>query len=79
MGLRLAAELTTAGLLIASGSAWLAIGPAAAALAGVGLGMLLYTVIASPGYFLARRELPAAALFALLTVLTVKALAVDLA
>jgi hypothetical protein len=45
----------------------------------VGLGMLLYTVIVSPGYFLARRELPAAAMFAVLAALAVTALAVVLA
>ena len=42
-----------------------------------GLGMLLYTVIASPGYFLARRDLPAVGMFGV-AALTVTALAVAL-
>ncbi len=49
MGLHLTAEFVTAGLLIASGSAWLAAGSAAGALVAASLGMLLYTVIVSPG------------------------------
>jgi hypothetical protein len=43
-----------------------------------GLGMLLYTVIVSPGYFLARRQLPAAGMFGVLAALTVTALAITL-
>ena len=80
LALHLAAEFVTAGLLIASGSAWLAVGPPpppADAWVAAGLGMLLYTVIASPGYFLARRDLPAVGMFGV-AALTVTALAVAL-
>ena len=78
LALHLAAEFVTAGLLIASGSAWLAVGSAADAWVAAGLGMLLSTVIASPGYFLARREFPAVGMFGVLAALTVTALAVAL-
>ena len=78
LGLHLAGESVTAGLLIASGAAWLVAGSGANALMAAGLGMLLYTVIVSPGYFLARRELPAVGMFAALVALTVTALAVVL-
>jgi hypothetical protein len=64
------------GLLIASGAAWLVADSGANALMAAGLGMLLYTVIVSPGYFLARRELPAVGMFGVLTALTAIALAV---
>jgi hypothetical protein len=51
-GLHLAGEFVTAGLLIASGAAWLITGFGSAnALMAAGLGMLLYTVIVSPGYY----------------------------
>jgi hypothetical protein len=79
LALHLAAEFVTAALLIAAGAAWLAAGPAANAVMAAGLGMLLYTVIASPGYFLARRDLPVVAMFGVLAALTVTALAVVLA
>lgn len=45
----LAAESVTAALLAAGGSTGIAL---------AGLGMLLYSVIASPGYFAARHERP---------------------
>ena len=38
--------------------------------------VLLYTVIVSPGYFLARRDLPVVGMFGILAALTVTALAV---
>lgn len=41
----------------------------------VGLGMLLYTVIQSPGYFVARHELAPVVMFAALAVLTIVAIA----
>ena len=66
----------TAGLLIASGAAWLVAGSGAKALVAAGLGMLLYTVIVSPGYFLARHELPVVGMFGVLAALTVTALVV---
>lgn len=78
LGLHLAGESVAAGLLIASGAAWLAVGAAANAAVAAALGMLLYTVIVSPGYFLARRELPAVAMFGVLVALTVTALAITL-
>jgi hypothetical protein len=71
--LHLAAELVTAALLAIGGGLLVAGGSAGIALAG--LGMLLYTVIASPGYFIARHEWAPAAMFAALAVLTVAALA----
>jgi len=46
-------------------------GRAADAWVAAGLGMLLYTVIAIPGYFLARRDLPAVGMFGVLAALTV--------
>jgi hypothetical protein len=51
-------------------------GSSANAAVAAGLGMLLYTVIASPGYFLARRELPVVGMFDVLAALTAIALAV---
>ena len=51
LGLHLTAEFVTAVLLVASGAARLAAGSAADGLVAAGLGMLLYTVINSPGYF----------------------------
>jgi hypothetical protein len=52
--LHLAAELVTAAALAAGGALLIAGGMTGPALAG--LGMLLYTVIASPGYFIARHQ-----------------------
>ena len=51
--MHLAAELVTAGVLAAGGA--LLIAGESTGLALAGLGMPLYTVIASPGYFVARR------------------------
>ncbi len=72
--LHLAAELATALLLVVGGAVlgrgggrWLAL---------VALGMLLYTVIQSPGYFLTRRELAPVVMFAALGLLTVAAIVV---
>jgi hypothetical protein len=70
--LHLAAELATAALLAAGGALLLAGGAAGVAL--VGLGALLYTVIASPGYFIARHERAPAVMFAVLLVLTAAAI-----
>jgi hypothetical protein len=70
--LHLTAELATAALLATGGivlgrggERWLAL---------VGLGMLLYTVIQSPGYFLARHELAPVVMFAVLALLTIAAI-----
>ena len=72
IGLHLTAELVTAALLIAGGVTLLAHGTVV--VAATALGMLLYTVIASPGYFLARREWAPPIMFGFLTVLTLTAL-----
>jgi hypothetical protein len=76
IGLHLAAELLTAGWLVAAGAALLAAGAGAIPFAAAGLGMLLYTVVQSPGYFIARREPAPVAMFVVLVALTVAALAV---
>ena len=70
--LHLAAELVTAALLVAGGALLSPGGNTGVAL--VGLGALLYTVIASPGYFLARRERAPIVMFAVLLVLTAVAI-----
>ena len=74
IALHLTAELATAVILAVGGAAlarggtrWLAL---------VGLGMLLYTVIQSPGYFVARKEWPPVVMFAVLAVLTTLAIIV---
>jgi hypothetical protein len=71
--LHLAAELVTAGMLITGGALLITGGMTGLALAG--LGMLLYTVMASPGYFMARHLWAPAVVFAVLAVLTVAAVA----
>jgi hypothetical protein len=76
IGLHLTAETLTAVWLVAAGAALLAWGAGAATFAAAGLGMLLYTVVQSPGYFLARREPAPVAMFAVLVVLTATALIV---
>ena len=73
IGLHLAAELATATLL-AVGGILLATG-VSEAVALVGLGMLMYTVIQSPGYFLSRRELLPVVMFAVLAGFTALAIA----
>jgi hypothetical protein len=72
LGLHLTAELLTAGLLVVGGATLLAIGEPY--LVTIGLGMLLYTAIQSPGYFLARGEREPVAMFAVLVATTVVAL-----
>jgi hypothetical protein len=74
MALHLLAEFLTAAWLLAGGVALIIMGTGAAGFAGVGLGMLLYTVIVSPGYFLARREYPPVYVFGGLAALTVVAI-----
>jgi hypothetical protein len=69
LGLHLAAEFATAAALVAGGI--LLLTGAGSGLALVGLGMLLYTVIQSPGYFLARGEREPAVMFGALVALTV--------
>ena len=66
--LHVAGELLTAAALLIGGL-WLIAGEEKM-LALVGLGMLMYTVVVSPGYFVARHELAPVAMFAVLTVMT---------
>jgi hypothetical protein len=68
LGLHLAAELLTAAVLLLGGALLLA--GRAPTVALVGLGMLLYTTIQSPGYFLARGEPGPVAMFAVLVAST---------
>lgn len=74
IGLHLAAEVATAVALVTGGL--LVLTDRSASLLLVGLGMLLYTSIQSPGYFLARRELPPVVMFGGLAVATVVAIVV---
>jgi hypothetical protein len=67
------ARPVTAGLLAAGGVLLIAAGSTGLALTG--LGILLYTVIASPGYFIARHEWAPPAMFAVLAVLAIAAIA----
>ena len=76
--LHLAAEFVTAAALIAAGIVDLSAGADADRWLAVALGMLLYTTIASPGYFVARREWPVVGLFAVLATLTLVSLVVVL-
>jgi hypothetical protein len=77
LGLHLLAELLTAATLLVGGTLLLA--GRAPAVALVGLGMLLYTTIQSPGYFLARGEPGPVAMFGILVATTVVAMALLLA
>ena len=72
IGLHLTAEFVTAALLVAGGIVVLTGGRTV--VLTIALGMLLYTVIQSPGYFLARREWAPVVMFALLGVATVVAI-----
>lgn len=70
--LHLVAEFATAALLLVGGVVALRAGSPSSLL--VGLGMLLYTVVQSPGYFLARRETAPAVMFGVLVVATLGAI-----
>lgn len=72
IALHLTAECLTALILAIGGIVLAQGGPQSLAL--VGLGMLLYTVIQSPGYFLARREMAPVVMFAVLAGLTIAAI-----
>lgn len=74
LALHLTGEFGTAAMLIVAGIALLLVGPNAGVIAGAALGMLLYTAIVSPGYFLNRHETPVVAMFAGLCVATIAAL-----
>ncbi len=73
MRLHLTAEFATAFLLILSGGGSFLV-PSLSALAPVALGMLLYTVINSPGFYAGREDWPMVDMFAVLTVLTLAAI-----
>ena len=77
IGLHLTAEFATAMFLVIGGIALARGGTRSLSL--VGLGMLLYTIIQSPGYFLARHELPPVLMFGVLAALTVAAIAATVA
>jgi hypothetical protein len=70
----LAAEGLTAIALIVGGSALLAAAPWARQAYLVAMGMLLYTVVVSPGYFAQRREWPMVLMFAVILVLALVSL-----
>lgn len=74
IGLHLGAEIVAAVVLVVGGARVLLDGSASLLL--VGLGMLLYTVIQSPGYFLTRREAVPVVMFAALAVATLAAIVV---
>ena len=75
----LTAEFATAALLIAAAVISLKKLPAGRPLLLSGLGMLLYTVIVSPGYYAQRGEVAFVVMFSVLTVLTIAAGAVLIA
>jgi hypothetical protein len=77
IGLHLTGELATAALLLLGGG-WLLLADRTD-LALVSLGMLLYTVLVSPGYFLNRRELPPVVMFGVLALTTLAAIVVLMA
>lgn len=76
LGLHLAAEFLAAAWLIGAAVALLTVGAAAIPWLAVGLGLLLYTTIVSPGYFIARREVPGAVMLGTIAALTVGAVVV---
>ncbi len=73
----LAGEFTTAGLLLAGGFGLLTARKWGFHIFLVSMGMLLYTIIVSPGYFAQAGQFAFVAMFAVLTILT--ALSVALA
>ena len=68
--LHIAAEFLTAAALIASGVGLLMQQTWAATIYPVALGMLLYTIIVSAGYFAQKRVWPIVGMFAALLILT---------
>ena len=72
--LHLVAEFLTAILLIISGAGLLLGSEWARTLSPISLGMLLYTVIISAGYYANQDDLPMVAMFMVLTVLTIMAI-----
>ncbi len=69
------AEVSTAFLLIVSGAGLWVGNDLARTLSPVALGLLLYAVINSPGYYAQRNNLPMVAMFGVLITLTVVAIA----
>ncbi len=70
IGFHLAAELLTALVLMVSGAGMLAAKRWARPLLLIGLGMLVYTSIVSPGYFAQRGEMGFVLMFAVVLALT---------
>ena len=64
------AEMVTAGLLVSAGIGLLARRDRARRTAGVAIGALIYTTIASPGYYAEAGEWVVVAMFGLLAVVT---------
>ena len=79
MTFHLAAEFGTASLLILSGAGALFHFADVSVLAPVALGMLLYSVVNSPGFYAGRKNWPMVGLVAVLTLLSAAAIAVLLA
>jgi hypothetical protein len=75
--LHVVAEVVTAVVLVAGGVVILTSG--ASSLAFVGLGLLLYAVVQSPGYFLERGERTMVWMFAVLVIVTSSAIVALLA
>jgi hypothetical protein len=71
IGLHITAELATAVLLIIGGYALLAKKSWGHQVYYLSMGMLLYTLIVSPGYYVQRRELPFVIMFSVLFLLSV--------
>ncbi len=74
MRLHLAAEFGTAALLITAGTGALLGLAGVSVLAPVALGMLLYTVINSPGFYAGKRNWPMVSMFGVLAALTTAAI-----
>ena len=66
--LHLVAEFATAAVLVVGGATLLADSPVGAPLALFGFGMLTYTALVSPGYFLDRGERGPIAMFAVIVI-----------
>ena len=75
IGFHLAAEFATAFLLIVGGGALLRGAPWAKTAFLLAAGMLLYSLLASPGYFAQQQQWPLVGMFAVLLVFTLTAVA----
>ncbi len=73
MGFHLAAEFGTALLLIAAGAGSFLNLPGTSVLMPIALGMLLYSVVNSPGFYAGKRNWPMVNMFMVLAVLTIAA------